>query len=237
MKPKTILCVFFIGVLIILALNVRSYPVVTEHVTDLAHVLTQDEIKSLTDTCQGIEDRTTVEIAIVTTPSTNGEGRVIYANRIGDASGVGKKETDNGVVILWSMDNEKGGAIATGRGIESTLNDAKVGRMGRASRSYFDNGQYYQGFKTILDEIDKEIEPNTSASVTTPPQQLELTPVQKVIILFLVCLLLLIVVGAIIGGSGGSGRGISYIGGSSWSGGSSGGSFGGGSFGGGGSSW
>jgi uncharacterized protein len=236
---KASICLFFI---LFFSFSVLAYPTVTEHVTDLAHLLSPDEIKLLTDQCQGIEDRTTVEIAILTVPDTGGEDRTIYANRVGDQSGVGKTATDNGLVVMWSMDNEKGGAIATGRGIESIFNDAKVGRIGRASRPFFDNGKYYDGFKTILDVIDAELEPqngtDTNSSSSTISDNTTTTSSVPVIfiIIFIIIILLILISGAMSSGGGSYSGGSSYIGHSSWGSGSSGG-FGGGSFGGGGSSF
>lgn len=135
-----------------------EYPILTEYVTDNANILTSFEEESLTGKIKEIESNTTVEIAVVTLPTTNGEELTMFANKLGEKNGVGKEETDNGVIILWSLKNENGGAIAIGRGIESTLNDAKVGRIGRESKQYFDIGRYYNGFDYILNEINKEIE-------------------------------------------------------------------------------
>jgi uncharacterized protein len=104
-----------------------------------------------------IEANTTFEIAIVTVQSTGGQDRLQYANMIGDENGVGKKDTDNGIVVLWSVEADAGGAIATGRGSESFVTDAVTGRIGRASRQYFDKGEYYNGMNYIVIELDKEI--------------------------------------------------------------------------------
>jgi uncharacterized protein len=143
--------------LLVLSLNAAAdYPALTGYVNDYAGILSPAEKSSLTDIISEFEKNSSVEIAIVTVPDTGGEDRVLYASRVGDFNRVGKADTDNGVVVLWSLDNEKGGAIATGRGIESVLNDAKVARIGRAGRDLFDSGHYYEGFRTIIFEIEKE---------------------------------------------------------------------------------
>ena len=134
-----------------------AYPQLVPYVNGFAGVLTADQIVHLNAVARDIKASTTVEIAIVTVESTDGENRVLYANRLGEESGVGKAATDNGLVLLWSMDNEQGGAIAVGSGIESILNDAKVGRIGRRSRQYFDDWQYYNGFLSMLTDIKAEL--------------------------------------------------------------------------------
>jgi uncharacterized protein len=133
-----------------------EYPKLSGYVNDYAGILSPAEETSLSDMIGALEKNSSIEIAIITVTGTGGEDRVLYAGRIGEKNGVGKADTDNGVVILWSMSDEKGGAIATGRGIESVLNDAKVARIGRASRDLFDSGRYFEGFRTILLEIEKE---------------------------------------------------------------------------------
>jgi uncharacterized protein len=146
-----------LAALLVLSLSAAAgYPKLTGYVNDYAGILSPAEKASLTDIITEFEKNSSVEIAIVTVPDTGGEDRVLYASRIGDANRVGKADTDNGVVILWSVDNEKGGAIATGRGIESVLNDAKVARIGRNAKSSFDSGNYYEGFRSIILDIEKE---------------------------------------------------------------------------------
>lgn len=155
MKTSRFLTALF--VFLVLTSLAAGYPPIVRYVNDFAGVLTPSQESTLNSIAQQIEQSTTVQIAIVTVESTGGEDRVLYANHLGDESGVGKAATDNGLVLLWSMANEKGGAIAVGSGIESILNDAKVGRIGRNSRPYFDSQDYYGGFLSMLDDIRKEL--------------------------------------------------------------------------------
>jgi len=132
-------------------------PKIEPYVNDFAGLMTADEVLQLNILADTIEINTTFEIAIVTIDGTGGQDRVEFANEIGDVNGVGKKDLDNGVVVMWSIGDDFGGAIATGRGSESFLTDATVGRIGRGSRTYFDNGEYSIAFTYILEELHKEI--------------------------------------------------------------------------------
>jgi uncharacterized protein len=143
---------------------VSAVPRIEPYVNDFAHLLTPDEINSLNLQADAIEQNTTYEVAIVTVQNTGGEDRIQFANELGDENGVGKKDKANGVVVLWSV--EDGGAIATGRYSESILNDAKVGRIGREARPYFDNGSYYQAFNFILTNINTEITAYQNSATT-----------------------------------------------------------------------
>jgi uncharacterized protein len=234
---------YAILVILILQLSlVSAVPKIEPYVNDFAHLLTSEEITNLNLQADAIEKNTTYEIAIVTVAGTEGQDRITYANKIGDENGVGKKGQDNGVVVLWSTGDEKGGAIATGRYSESILNDAKVVRIGKASRPYFDNGSYYQAFSYILTQINLEITGKitpTNSTKTTPTQTPKMDFISIVIVIgaifFIIFLLSKLgpgfVVGALIGSL------LSKGGRSSGGGFSGGGSFGGGSFGGGGGKW
>lgn len=132
-------------------------PRIEPYVNDFAGLLSpQDELK-LNLLADDIENRTTFEIAIVTVQGTGGQDRLEFANMIGDQNGVGKKDSDNGIVVLWSVEDDQGGAIATGRGSESFITDSTTGTIGRAARPYFDKGDFYGGMNYIVVELDKAI--------------------------------------------------------------------------------
>jgi uncharacterized protein len=175
-----------------------TYPTFTGYVNDFANILTPAEEASLNSMIVLIEHNTTVEMAVLTIQNTNGEDKVLYAAHAGDQNGVGKKATDNGIVIMWSLDNVKGGAIATGRGVGSNLPDSTTGPIGRDSRPYFDRGEYYNGFAFIISGLDKVLEPQITA--TQPEPQ----PDSETVSVFLAAAILMAIV--IILGTAMSGR-------------------------------
>jgi uncharacterized protein len=220
-----------------------------KYVTDSAGILTDFQIQQLNDRCAQIEKQTTVEIAIVTVKDTSGAGRTLFASKLGDVNGVGKAATDNGVVVMWSIANEHGGAIATGRGIGDVLTDATVVNIGRNSRPYFDKSEYFEGFNSILNDIEPKI--NATKSGNTTAGDLNVSGFAFLFITFLflpvwVWILIIIILLSFLmmgssGGSGGFGGSSGGFGGLGGFGGgdndSGGGSFGGGGFGGGGGSF
>jgi uncharacterized protein len=223
--------IYFILLLLLIG-SVYAYPNLNgQRVNDYANILTPAEEQLLTEQINNMERNTTSQFAIVTVTSTDGEGRVLYAAHIGDQNGVGQKMLDNGVVILWSLDNEKGGAIATGRGIGDILTDASVTNIGRAHRSEFDNKQYYTAFSGILNDLQTRL--NTSSTTINMNPIDAKFPLIIIIIIGIVFIIMALAVITSDDGMGGSGFGGSYIGSSGgWSSGGS--SFGGGGFGGGG---
>lgn len=207
--------------------NAATYPTIKPYVNDFANVMTSEQVINLDNHCAKIEDETTYQIVIVTLNTTNSDDPVDYANHIGEQNGVGQKDTDNGVVILWVIDMKSGG-IAIGRGAETYLNDAKVGEIGRGARHYFDEGKYYEGFDQIISDIETTIhqrDTNAKPSTSKPANDGLLTLIVVILIFGLIIYLILSKVGVVPrmrgfsfgSGGGGGGRG-----------------FGGGSFGGGG---
>ena len=156
--------------LVVMLLNMASVsaavdtPRIEPYVNDFVGLLNESEVLALNLLSDSIEVNTTYEIAVVIVPTTGGDNPVVFANKIGDLNGVGKKDLDNGIVVLWSIENEHGGAIAVGRGAESILNDAKVGTIGREARPLFDEGKYYEGFIQIVNAINIILEEDKAIS-------------------------------------------------------------------------
>jgi uncharacterized protein len=172
MKNKICLTIF-LGIFLISFIS-AAIPKIEPYVNDFADILNQEEEMKLNLLSDTIEQNTSWEIAIVTVLNTAGQNRVEFAGRIGDENGVGKLDKYNGIVVLWSLDNEKGGAIATGRYSESILNDAKVGRIGREAREkYCNKEEYYNCFEFIVNELSKEISNDSLNQTNTTDSDIE----------------------------------------------------------------
>lgn len=197
MKKVIFILMFF---LLLFTVTAADYPKILIGANDLADVLTPEQEQSLTGMCEQIKRSTSVEIAVVTVKTTGGEGPVLYGARMGEKSGIGKRDKDNGVVILYSVEeNER--AISTGRGIESVLPDGKVGTIGRRSVKYFEEGNPYKGFTSILKDINVVLgggKLKERFTIPTTDVEVEMTPTQMLvsIIGFIV---LFIIVGLVIG--------------------------------------
>lgn len=98
------------------------------YVNDFADVLSTEQENELTTILSSLVIDTTAEVVVVTVNSLEGESPIDYATKIGQTWGVGKKDTDNGLVILYAKLENKI-AVATGYGLEGILPDSKVGRI------------------------------------------------------------------------------------------------------------
>lgn len=111
-----------------------EYPVLTEHVTDNAGIINAEYRQKITELATKIENESTVEIAILTIASLQGEDAGKYATAVGQISGIGKKYRNSGLLILIAMDDGKGNGqgayfVATGSGLGTVLPDEIVKKV------------------------------------------------------------------------------------------------------------
>jgi uncharacterized protein len=97
-------------------------------VNDVAGILdatTRTEIESIV---REAERLTSAEIAVATVPSLDGMSVEEYANRLFHEWGIGKKDRDNGVLVLVAP-NERKVRIEVGYGLEPILPDGLAGEI------------------------------------------------------------------------------------------------------------
>src|SRR3990167_2872793 len=103
------------------------------YVNDFASILNQDTKRTLENLASRLEKETSIELAIITVPSLEGETVEDYAVKLFETWKIGKKERDNGLLFLVAP-NERKARIEVGYGLEGILNDAKATRL---LRDYF----------------------------------------------------------------------------------------------------
>jgi uncharacterized protein len=150
MINKTIITLAITFLMILpLAIAVPEYK---GYVTDNANVL-GEWAPQIEELIKEIEKNTTAEIAVLTIDSLEGRNLEEYSLEIAQSWGVGKKDKDNGLLILISYKDKKY-RFETGYGLEGTLPDAKTGRIGRTILTpYFQQGKYGQGVYEAVKEI------------------------------------------------------------------------------------
>lgn len=209
-------------------------------VYDEANLIDDEVEKNLNELLVTLEEKTTAELAVISIPSLNNMTIEEYAFKLFNDLGIGKKEKDNGVLLLFSKTDNKV-RLEIGRGLEGCLNDGKCGRiLDNYFVPYREEGKYTEA---------AQLTTNAVISVISEEYQIDIEGVEKVdipeeddiptwLIILLVILLILIVIADVClhdsSGSGGHYGGSS--GGFSSGGGGFSGGFGGGSSGGGGAS-
>ncbi len=128
-------------------------PQLKERVTDLAGVLTADQISVLDSKLRELESTDSTQVAVLIIPSLEGEALEDYSMRVVEAWKLGQKAHDNGALLFVSMKDRKI-RIEVGYGLESNLTDARSSQIIRNDMSpRFREGDFYGGIDAGLTGI------------------------------------------------------------------------------------
>ena len=149
-----------IGFLLIPLLSIGQFKVperfINSYVHDYDNILSVAQKTELNRKIQLLRDSTTIEIAIVILSDLQGYNIENISLQIGREWGVGKKETNNGIVYLVSPKNRKA-RFEVGTGLEGELPDIVTVHMQSDVKEFYKNYQYYQGISNIIDAITNKI--------------------------------------------------------------------------------
>jgi uncharacterized protein len=155
---KKILIVFFLfltAFIGVAAQDIPPKPNPPKLVNDFAKQLSETEKARLEQKLVAYNDSTSSQIVIVIVPTTGDYPIADYALKIGREWGVGQKDKDNGIVLLWAPTDRKV-YISTGYGLEGAIPDAIAKRIiSQVITPQFKNGQFYQGLDQGVDMIFK----------------------------------------------------------------------------------
>lgn len=166
--------------MILLALLLQvAIPPPRGFVNDFAGVLDSVSVRHMEAVVQEVREKTGGEIAVVTLPDLNGRAASDVAVQIGRQWGVGAKgeagdpKKNLGVVVLlMPRQNHQSGTgdlfIATGRGAEGFLPDARVGRIRDVMLPALANEEYGQALSLAVDLIAQAFAAEFGVTLTNP---------------------------------------------------------------------
>jgi uncharacterized protein len=142
--PRSFLCIFFLLFAATLAVPTAqaqvSFPAKPlGYVSDFANALSATARAQLTALCTEVDQKTHAQIAVVTVSSLKGLEPEDYALQLASKWGIGPKQSNRGVLILWSPSDRKYFTLV-GYGLEPILPDGKVGGFGREAVPLFRAG-------------------------------------------------------------------------------------------------
>jgi uncharacterized protein len=141
------IALFLLQSLCALAIDV---PQLKTRVTDLAGILTADQIANLDSRLRSFEISDSTQLAILIIPSLEGEPIEDYSMRVAEAWKIGQKGRDNGALLLISM-RDRMARIEVGYGLESNLTDARTSQIIRNEIALrFREGDYYGGIDAAV---------------------------------------------------------------------------------------
>ena len=173
-KIKAILTVLFLILSLSfssLAINIPE-PTNDFFVNDFAGVISKDDEQEIMKIGADLYSQTSAQIIVVTVNSLDGNEVSDYALELGREWGVGSKETNNGVVLLLSV-NDREVTIQVGYGLEGCLTDAGTGRiLDDYAIPYLSNNDFSTGlleaYKAIVGDVCTEygVELNPDYQIT-----------------------------------------------------------------------
>jgi uncharacterized protein len=110
------------------AVFAKDYPKAQGYVSDFASLLSAQGKQQLESQLATLEKDTTVQIAVVTINSLEGNTIEGYASELFQAWGIGQKGKDNGVLFITSKEDRKV-RIEVGYGLEPVITDGRAGRI------------------------------------------------------------------------------------------------------------
>ncbi|HET8942838.1 MAG TPA: TPM domain-containing protein [Rudaea sp.] len=143
-----------------LADNRMAIPPFGERVSDLTHTLTQQQVQSLSDELQALEQRKGSRVAILIVPTTQPEDIAQYSIRVTDAWKLSRtdKQAQDGLLITVAKDDHRV-RIDVGRNLEGAIPDAAAARI---IRQYitpkFRDGDFYGGIQDGIGALTKLID-------------------------------------------------------------------------------
>lgn len=140
-------------------------PVPFQYVNDYTNTLSANEKAFLEQKLQAYGKETSSQIAVVIIPSTEEYDIAQYAFELGDKWGIGRKQLNNGVLMLIAKQDRKM-FIAVGQGLEGVLVDAFLSQLIRQQITpHFKQGDYAvginQGLNYLIAASKGEFDPNT----------------------------------------------------------------------------
>jgi len=141
-------------------------PPLKARVTDLTSTLSADQARALEQKLAALETRKGSQVAVLLVPTTKPEAIEQYSIRVVDQWKLGRKDVDDGVLLLIAK-NDRKLRIEVGRGLEGAIPDAYAKRIiDEEIAPRFKEGDFAGGIDAGVARITKLID---GEPMTMPP--------------------------------------------------------------------
>ena len=138
---------------LIIAGQDNSVPSLEKRVTDLSGTLTEFDIQNIEKKLLDFERRQGSQIVVLIVPTTGSESIEKYSMRVAEQLKIGKKGTDNGVILIIAK-NDRKLRIEVGYGLEAIITDASASHIiDDYITPNFKNGNFAGGIKAGIQQI------------------------------------------------------------------------------------
>jgi len=128
-------------------------PQLTGHIIDQTGTLDAIQLKGLEDKLMSYEQTKGTQIAMLMVPTTAPEDIASYANRVGNAWKIGRKEVGDGVLVVVAKDDRKV-RIEVAKSLEGAIPDLAARQIiDEAITPNFRKGDFAAGLHTAADQL------------------------------------------------------------------------------------
>ena len=154
--------------LAVLAQGVLPVPALTARVIDTTGTLDAIQLKGLDDKLAAFEREKGTQIAFLIVPTTQPEDITSYANRVGNAWKIGRKDIGDGVLLVVAKDDHKV-RIEVAKTLEGAIPDLAARQIIDTSITpNFRNSDYAGGLQAAADQLIARIKGEALPAPPTP---------------------------------------------------------------------
>jgi uncharacterized protein len=150
------------------AVNIPQRP--SNYIVDLANIVDSATESQLNAYLRELEQKTTVQLVVLTIESLEGEAIEDFSIRIAhDRWKLGRRGKDNGLLLVIAV-KERKYRIEVGYGLEGVLPDSLVGSIGRNYLvPFFQKGDYADGIRATVLELANVVAKDAGVKITGVP--------------------------------------------------------------------
>lgn len=135
-------------------------PKLTARVVDVADVLSPSQFSNMVKRLEEYEAKTSNQMVICFINTTGYYSIESYSIRLAESWKIGYKEKDNGIIMLFAMEDRKM-RIEIGYGLEPYLTDGEAKLIiEKILVPHFKKGRYYDGIMKAIEVIEVETRPD-----------------------------------------------------------------------------
>jgi len=139
------------------AQDVRPVPVLTASVIDQTGTLDRAQVSALEAKLAAIEREAGAQIVVLMVPSTQPEDVASYAQRVGEAWKIGRRDVGDGLLIVVAKDDRRM-HIATAKSLEGAVPDLAAKQILNGTlQPAFRAGDYAGGLNAAVDQLAQRI--------------------------------------------------------------------------------
>jgi uncharacterized protein len=165
-----------------------AVPPLVGHVTDQTGTLTQEQKAALEQTLTAFEARKGTQLAVLMLATTLPEGIEQYALRVAEQWKLGRKQVDDGVILVVAKD-DRTVRIEVGYGLEGALSDIVSKRIiSETILPRFKQGDFYGGVQAGAAQIMQVVDGEPLPAPQSTPREGDQSLREFVPVLFVVAL-------------------------------------------------